>query len=186
LTLGQKRVWEKGTVPFFRLSNLVSFPQGPEWSWLRDQNVPIVKIQTFQPEVFSWLTLLISDEINFSFSSGRGCLVYVSRNTPDPIELTFPYTGPALVFNPEEDLFPGINLLNCYALYEMLTINYIQQLLWPKNVFQKLKQVKGKDSTCIVRYDRHKGRWQARYPFFGQSAGLESRMKKEGYIVYLQ
>jgi M6 family metalloprotease-like protein len=166
--------------------NLASFPQGLEWSWLRDQNVPIVKIQTYQPETSRWLTLMPSDEIDFSFSSGKGWLVYINPNTPDPIELTFPYPISAFVFNPQEDLFSGMNLLNCNSLYEMLNIPYSQQLIWPKNVFQKLKQETGKDPTCISRYERNKGKWQAKCPFFGHGVGHESRIKKEDYILYLQ
>ena len=148
--------------------------------------MPIVKIQTYQPETLNWLTLLPADEINFSYSSYKSWLAYLIQNNPDPIEIIFPDTGSSSVFNPQEALFQGMNLLNGYSLYEMLTINSIQQLTWPKNIFQKLKQEAGKDPTCIVRYDRNKGKWLAKYPFFGQSAGRESRLKKEGYIAYFQ
>jgi hypothetical protein len=163
--------------------NLVSFPQGLKWSCLVDQNIPIVKIQTFQPEILNWLTLGPSDEMDFSY--GRGWLVYVNPNTPDPIELTFPYTSSALVFNSQEDLFPGMNLLNFYVLSEMLTIQYDQKLTWPKNVFQKLNQKTGKNPVSILRYNRQEGRWQAKYPFFGQEAGITTKLMNEGYVVYL-
>lgn len=175
------------TPEFFTLDpgfNMVSFHQGLEWSYLVDQNVPIVKIQTFQPETSNWLTLFPSDEVDFSY--GRGWMVYINQQIPHAIELTFPYTSSALIFNPQEDLFPGMNLINFYALSQMLYIQYGQKLTWPKNVFQKLNQETGKDSVSILRYDRQEGRWQAKYTFFGHEAGLTTKLMKEGYVVYFQ
>ncbi|MGA1791141.1 MAG: right-handed parallel beta-helix repeat-containing protein, partial [bacterium] len=166
--------------------NLVSFPQGLEWGYLMDNNVPIVKIQAYQPKTLSWLTLAPSDQGDFSFSLVRGWLVYVSQDKPDNIDLRFPFISSTSGFNPAEDLFPGMNLLDFYSLYEMLTIQYSQQLIWPKNVFQRLNQKTGKDTMCIVGYDRREGKWQATYPFFGHDAGFTTKLKKEGYVAYFK
>jgi hypothetical protein len=95
--------------------------------------VLIVKILIFQD--LSWLIVVPENEMDLSFSFGRGRLVYVNPNTlDDPIELTFPYNRSALVFNPQENLFPVMNLLNFYALSEMLSVQYSQKLTWPKRV----------------------------------------------------
>jgi hypothetical protein len=59
-------------------------------------------------------------------------------------------------------------------------------LILPENLFQSLDKETGKESTCILRYDSMKGKWEGKYPFFGRAAGHESKLEREGYIVYFQ
>ena len=166
--------------------NLEGFPQGLKRSSLADQNISLLKVMTYQPETSHWRILGPSDEKNFSLSLGEGWLVYVNQEEPRTIDLYFPDAGSSLEFDMAEDLFPGGNLLNFYSLSEVINSNNNQQLTWSENLFKNVSQEAGKKSISIFRYDSIKGKWQAQYQFFDRTAGPESELKKEGYIVYLQ
>jgi len=167
--------------------NFVTFPQGLEWNSLMDQNIPFLKIQTYQSETSTWLTLGPSYDGNFPFSFGRGWLVYINQQKPGCIYYSFPEAEDIpLIFNPFTDLFSGMNLFNFYSISKIINNDEDQPVIWPENFFQKFSQETGKESTSVVRYDPQKGKWQADYQFFDRPAGLRSELKKEGYAVYLQ
>ncbi len=167
--------------------NFVTFPQGLEWNSLMDQNIPFLKIQTYQSETSTWLTLGPSYDGNFSFSFGRGWLVYINQQKPGCIYYSFPEAEDSpLIFNPFTDLFSGMNLLNFYSLSKIINNDKDPPVIRPENFFQKVSQETGKESTSVVRYDPLKGKWQADYQFFDRPAGLRSELKKEGYALYLQ
>lgn len=167
--------------------NFVTFPQGLEWNFLMDQNIPFLKIQTYQSETSTWLTLGPSYDGNFFFSCGKGWLVYITQEEPECIYYSFPKAeNIPLLFNPYTDLFPGMNLLNFYSLSQILKNDKDSPVIWPENFFQKCGRETGKESTSVVRYNPLKGKWQADYQFFDRPAGLRSELKKEGYVGYLQ
>ncbi len=76
-------------------------------------------------------------------------------------------------------------LLKFSSLTRVINMGYDSNLKWPDDLFQRLNQA-GKESTCIIRYDAQKGKWPAKYQFFGQAAGPESEIKKEAYIMSIQ
>ena len=174
--------------------NLVSFPQGFEkvcptdsclWDFYNDQNLTLVKMQTYLAEQSSWLTLGMSYEEDFSFIFDKAWLVYLTKDNSNTINLNLPPIEFTLETGPVTNFFTGLNLRTFYSLSEIIGDDS-QQLLWPKDFFQQFHQETGKESTCILRYDSHRGKWQAKYQFFSQAAGPESQLKREGYIVYLQ
>jgi len=173
--------------------NLVSFPRVLESqcstvscvvNQLIDQNFTLFKMQTYPADESRWVTLTDSYAGDISFIFDNAWLVYITHKS-DAINGNVPNIG-----NPPEivsgtGFFPGLNMLNFYSLFEVINDD-AQQLIWPQDYFQRFHQATGKESTGILGYDAHKGKWRAKYQFFGQTAGPESTVKKEGYMVYLQ
>ena len=167
--------------------NFVTFPLNLEWDSLMDQNIPFLKIQTFQSETSTWLTLNPWYDGNFSFSSGKGWVVYINQQEPGCRYYSFSAAEDnPLHFNTITDLFTGMNLLNFYSASQSINNDKAPPVPWPENFFQTFSRETGKESTSVVRYNPLKGKWQADYQFFGRQAGFGSDLKKEGYAVYVQ
>ena len=128
------------------------------------------------------MTDFYAGDISFIFDNAW--LVYITHKS-DAINGNVSNIGNPSEIVPGTGLFPGLNMLNFYSLFEVINADS-QQLTWPKDYFQRFHQATGKESTGILGYDAHKGKWRAKYQFFGQTAGPESKVKKEGYMVYLQ
>jgi len=173
--------------------NLVSFPRGLEnqcstvlcvVNQLIDQNFTLFKMQTYLAEQSRWVTLADSYEGDMSFIFDNAWLVYITHKS-DAINVNVLSIDNPLEIVPGIGLFPGLNMLDFYSLFEVIN-NEGQQLTWPQDYFQRFYQETGEESTGILGYDAHKGKWRAKYQFFGQTAGPESKAKKKGYMVYLQ
>ena len=142
------------------------------WSLLIDQNASLVKMQPLEgsyEEPFSPITF------------SRAWLVYTNQIAPKIINLCFP-PPPGW---PTYSLSSGLNSINFYSLSELLNLDK-RQPKWLDNTFQMINQKQGKQSTSIIRYESQKGKWRAKYQFFGQVAGPDTDVKKEGYGIYIK
>lgn len=173
--------------------NLVSFPRCLESqcstvscvvNQLIDQNFTLFKMQTYLADESRWVTLTDSYAGDIPDIFDHAWLAYITHKS-EAINGNVPNVGNPPEIVPGTGLFPGLNMLNFYSLFEVINDD-AQQLIWPQDYFQRFHQATGKESTGILGYDAHKGKWRAKYQFFGQTAGPESKVKKEGYMVYLQ
>lgn len=175
--------------------NLMSFPPGFEetcstvsdlMGYLKDQNIQIIKIQTYQAEPPGWLTFTGDDGENIPFTPGMSWLLYSDLPERKVIDIDLPVSGFVPIGNQRLNLSGSLNMLNFHTLSRVIGNGETRQLKWPDKLFDRFNLMTGKESTCIMRFDNEEGKWKGRYQFFGRQAGSDSEMGKKGYIVYTQ
>ena len=150
---------------------------------LINQNIQVVKIQTYLADQGKWQTLGVSCGEDFDYPAGTAWLVYTDQSETATVDLDYPMNS--IVH--EVDVHAALNMINFSFLWSFLNINDDQtKATWPENFFERFNQKLEKVTKTITTYDPQKGSWRATYQFFTKLAGNKSIVKNEGYIAHTQ